>query len=111
MASKDAMITAADLLRAGKEVHNRALHETGALLHELEPALAAWVENWADKSAGRLVSNGARVEDAQYVGAEMRRMGYGVIRAMQNGNYRLWANIFEESPRSESEKGHGKVEG
>lgn len=104
MATSDATVTASDLRKVSAEVTRVPLDQTSNRLRELEPVIIEYIETAADRAAGRLVGNGAKAEDARYAAAEIRKISFTVMRAINTGYHRLWANAFAPEPPMEEEK-------
>lgn len=104
MSSSDATVTASDIRKVSAQVQNVPLVQTARVLHELEPVIIEYIETSADRAAGRLVNQGANEEQARYVAAEIRRVSFTVIKAINAGYYRLWEDAFAPEPPSEEAK-------
>lgn len=118
MGSQDAMVSNDDLLAAAKEIGKRTQDQAAARLRELEPALVHYIEASADQIAGRLAATATKIEDVRRVAAEVRKMGFIIMRAQHLGFHRLWENAFlnelplselkESSPQKEPKNGPEK---
>ena len=98
MGTKDAAVNTEDLLKAGKEISASAPDRAAARMRELEPVVVQYIEASADQIAGRLASTATKIEDVRRIAAEVRKIGFVIMRAQQLGYHRLWANAFLDEP-------------